>query len=84
MTTTFRACYFVTADGQGDICLTREDQAHLSDVELIEAAMAEARAHGLVGSTARTEYGWETMQDDEIVTTEQDVRDGLHISEYRR
>lgn len=45
--TTFRAAYFVTADGQSDVCLTTPEQSHLSDAELTAAAQAEAGAQGL-------------------------------------
>lgn len=69
MNTTFRACYFVAANGQSDMCLTSEDQAHLTDAQLIEAAVAEAREAGLVG-------------DDEHQVAEEDLRAGLHIGEY--
>lgn len=68
--TAFRACYYVALDGQSDVCLTNEDMAHLSDADLIEAAMAEARSSGLIGDV--TGLG------------EEEVRDHLHIGEYRR
>lgn len=45
--TTFRACYFVAADGQSDVLLTTEEQSHLSDAELIAAAAVEAQGAGL-------------------------------------
>jgi len=69
MTTTFRACYFVAANGQSDIALTSENQAHLSDAELIEAAVAEAHAAGLVGG-------------EDFQVSEADLRDGLKIGDY--
>jgi hypothetical protein len=84
MTTTFRAAYFVAADGQSDICLTHEDQAHLSDAELIEAAIAEAHYSSLIGSVDISTYDHEAMEDVEVLTSEQDVRDGLRIGEYTR
>ena len=71
MTTTFRACYFVAANGQGDLCLTSEDQAHLTDAELVAAAVAEARDAGLIG-------------DDEHQVSESALRDGLRIGDYTR
>jgi len=69
MTTTFRACYFVAADGQSDIVLTSEEQAHLSDAEMIEAAVAEAQAHCLIGAAPHQ-------------VSEADLRDGLVIGDY--
>jgi len=47
MSTTYRAAYWVAADCSGDVRLTTEDQAHLSDAELMAAALAEAKANGL-------------------------------------
>lgn len=69
MTTTYRACYFVSADGQGSMCLTSEDQAHLADAELIEAAVATAEDAGLIGG-------------EEHQVAEDDLRDGLRIGDY--
>ena len=69
MTTTFRACHFVAADGQSDVLLTSEDQAHLTDTELTEAAVAEAHNAGLIG-------------DEDHQVSESDLRDGLRIGEY--
>lgn len=84
MTTTFRAAYFVAADGQSDMCLTSKDQAHLSDADLIEAAMAEVREQGLLATPIRVEYDHESGEDVKVYQTEQDVRDGLRIGEYTR
>jgi hypothetical protein len=57
MTTTFRAAYYVPADGQSDVCLTTEDQAHLSDAELLAAAHAEAGAQNLDTSEGEMHVG---------------------------
>lgn len=70
MTTTFRAAYFLANDGQSDMLLTTEDQSHLSDADLIEAAVAEARNAGLVGDDA------------DVQITEADLRNGLRIGDY--
>lgn len=43
-TTTYRAAYWT--DGNSDVVLTSEDQAHLSDAELIEIAKAEFAEQG--------------------------------------
>lgn len=40
---TFRAAYWVAADCSSDLRLTSEDQAHLSDEELMAAALEEAK-----------------------------------------
>lgn len=69
MNTTFRACYFVAANGQSDMCLTSEDQVCLTDAELIAAAVAEARDAGLIG-------------DEDHQVSESDLRDGLRIGDY--
>lgn len=69
MNTTFHACYFVAANGQSDMCLTSEDQVHLTDAELIAAAVAEAHDAGLIGS-------------DDHQVSESDLRDGLRIGDY--
>ena len=81
MTNTFRAAYFVTADGQSDICLTSEDQAHLTDDELIEAAVAEAHNAGLI---AESDEDAAHDEDAPHFVTEAELRDGLHIGEYTR
>lgn len=44
--TTYRAAYWVSDDGQADVRLTGPDQATLSDAELIAAAEAELTAQG--------------------------------------
>lgn len=68
--TTFRAAYYLTTDGQSDVCLTSEDQAGLSGDQLITLAVAEARDTGLIG--------------DVTGLTEDDIRRGLHIGDYTR
>ena len=48
--TTFRACYFIAADGQSSVLLTDETQATLTDADLIEAAVAEAYNGNIIGA----------------------------------
>lgn len=43
---TYRACYAQSADGQGEIVLTGEEHSHMSDDDLAEEAIAEARRAG--------------------------------------
>lgn len=38
MTTTFRAAYWIAADGQSDVLLTDEAMSSLPETDLIEAA----------------------------------------------
>lgn len=71
MTATFRACYLLAADGQGDLPLTTEDQAHLTDAEMIEAAVASAHAADLIGDSAPH-------------LSEAELRDRLAIGAYAR
>lgn len=40
MTTTYRAAYWVAADGQSDVRLTTEEQSGMSDEALMAAAQA--------------------------------------------
>lgn len=56
-TTTFRAAYFVAADGQSDVLLTDETMASLSDDALIAAAHALADQVGLDIGEGRIEVG---------------------------
>lgn len=44
----YRACYAQSADGQGEVVLTGEEHSHMSDDELVEEAIAEARRAGIV------------------------------------
>jgi hypothetical protein len=46
--TTYRACYAQSADGQGEIVLTGEEHSHMSDDDITEEAIAEARRAGIV------------------------------------
>lgn len=46
-TITYRAAYWLSDDKQADVRLTTEDQQHLSEHKLIEAAKAEAEKIGL-------------------------------------
>ena len=46
-TTTYRACYYLSADRQGEIVLTDRSQSHLDDDALIEAARSEMESVGL-------------------------------------
>ena len=64
--TTYRAAYLAPAQSAG-VVMTTEDQAHLSDAELIEAAVAEGRNAGLIG--------------DDL--TEADFRDQLVIGDWQ-
>lgn len=68
MAATFRACYLLAADGQSDVLLTTEEQAHLGDAELVEAAVAEAHTACIIG--------------DGYNLTEANLRDRLVIGEY--
>jgi hypothetical protein len=43
----YRAAYWLSADRQASVRLTTEEQAHLSDDDLIAAALAEAEEAGL-------------------------------------
>lgn len=89
--TTFRACYYVARDGQSDILLTSEDQAHLPDADLLAAAMAEADDTGLPQflvdqSHADAEYK-RHLGDDDHETLSLDmarelVRQQLRIGDY--
>lgn len=68
-----RACYWLAADGQGDVLLAGGgDQADLSDDELIEAAVAVGHDQGFIG-------------DDEELRqqSEADFRGCLRIGEHR-
>lgn len=47
--THWRACYYVSADGQYDMVMTGPEHAHLTDDELVEEALAEADRAGLIG-----------------------------------
>lgn len=47
MTTTYRAAYWLSADRQGQLVLTSPEQSHLSDEELMAAALREAEENGL-------------------------------------
>lgn len=53
MTTTYRAAYWISADSQSDVRLTTESQQHLSDEQLMEAALSEAESCGLEMSDGR-------------------------------
>lgn len=55
--TTFRAAYWIAADRSGEVRLTSEDQAHLTDAELLAAAEAEAQAIGLEIGDGAIEIG---------------------------
>lgn len=68
--TTFRAAYIAPAQSAG-ILLTTEDQAHLSDAELTNAALEEARNAGLIGT-----------DEDANQITEDDFRDQLVIGDW--
>jgi hypothetical protein len=57
MTTTFRAAYFIAADGQSDVLLTDETMAALSDEDLIAEAKALADQIGLDVGEGRIEVG---------------------------
>jgi uncharacterized protein YdgA (DUF945 family) len=50
--TTFRACYFQTADHQGEILLTEPEHAGLDDAALEAEAEAFAERAGLLGDSA--------------------------------
>lgn len=54
---TYRAAAWYSADLQSSVRLTTEDQAHLSDEELMAAAMAEAEAVGLEIGDGTIEIG---------------------------
>lgn len=48
MTNTYRAAMWISEDKQATVRLTLEDQAALTDDELLDAAKAEAENVGLV------------------------------------
>lgn len=47
MTATYRAAYWVSADGHSDVRLTTEDQAGMADADLTAAALRCAADVGL-------------------------------------
>ena len=51
--------------------MTSPDEAHLTDAELIEAAVAEAYKTGAIGSAA--DGGWDT---------EEEFRDALNVGDW--
>lgn len=46
-TTTYRACYLLSADRQGEIVLTNRAQSHLDDDALMQAARSEMESIGM-------------------------------------
>ena len=68
--TTFRAAYIAPAQSTG-ILLTTEEQAHLSDAELTEAALEEARNAGIIGH-----------DEDANQITEEDFREQIVIGNW--
>ena len=68
MTTTYRACYYLTADLQGETVLTGPEHAHLSDDALRAEAAAEAERAGIIGDAPGITTG--------------ELRDGLRIGDW--
>lgn len=66
----YHACYYQTPDGQGEIVLTSEEEAGLSDTDLIERAVVEAHNASLIGDKYPS-------------ISESALRAGLHIGEWR-
>ena len=71
-TTTYRAVSYCTPDGQSDTVLTSPEQSHLSDDDLIAAAIAEAYNGDIVSPDG-----------DDSRISEQQLRDGLTIVDWQ-
>lgn len=75
MSTTFRAAFWTSTDGQSEILLTSEEQASLSDEDLMAAAKTEMDSVGwptemAVDETGAEIWGEEVPCEGEIVIGE--------------
>lgn len=69
---TYRACYWVSEDGQGEIRLTAAEDADLPDDSLMRLAIREAKDIGLTAAVDREPHQLTPSQ----------LREGLRIGDW--